>query len=141
MKRRAVQSAYAISLLVAVAIGMSALVYVNMSSSNDTLSSNIQYTINSASLTGIQSGTMTWYDIVVQNTGTKSFVQTQLSIVINSVTYNLPQNVTAIGPGMTIEQKGILSTPVIFESPYTVRVSGMTSDGSTYVTSRQINAG
>ncbi len=141
MKRRAVQSAYAISLLVAVAIGMSALVYVNMSSSNDVLSSNAQYTINSASLTGIQSDTMTWYDIVVQNTGTKSFVQTQLSIVINSVTYNLPQNVTAIGPGMTIEQKGILSTPVIFESPYTVRVSGTTSDGSTYVTSRQINAG
>jgi len=141
MKRRAVQSAYAISLLVAVAIGMSALVYVNMSSSNDVLSSNAQYTINSASLTGIQSGTMTWYDIVVQNTGTKSFVQTQLSIVINSVTYNLPQNVTAIGPDMTIEQKGILSTPVIFESPYTVRISGTTSDGSTYVTSRQINAG
>ena len=141
MKRRAVQSAYAILLLVAVAIGMSALVYVNMSSSNDVLSSNAQYTINSASLTGIQSDTMTWYDIVVQNTGTKSFVQTQLSIVINSVTYNLPQNVTAIGPGMTIEQKGILSTPVIFESPYTVRVSGTTSDGSTYVTSRQINAG
>ena len=141
MKRRAVQSAYAISLLVAVAIGMSALVYVNMSSSNDVLSSNAQYTINSASLTGIQSDTMTWYDIVVQNTGTKSFVQTQLSIVINSVTYNLPQNVTAIGPDMTIEQKGILSTPVIFESPYTVRISGTTSDGSTYVTSRQINAG
>ncbi|MDE1764478.1 MAG: hypothetical protein KGH88_09605, partial [Thaumarchaeota archaeon] len=69
------------------------------------------------------------------------FVQTQLSIVINSVTYNLPQNVTSISPGMTIEQKGILSTSVIFESPYTVRVSGTTSDGSTYVTSRQINAG
>ncbi|MDE1838740.1 MAG: hypothetical protein KGH87_02355 [Thaumarchaeota archaeon] len=141
MKRRAVQSAYAISLLIAVAIGMSALVYVNMSSSNDMLSSNAQYTINSASLTGIQSGTMTWYDIVVQNTGTKSFVQTQLSIVINSVTYNLPQNVTAIGPGMTIEQKGILSTSVVFGTPYTVRVGGTTSDGSTYVTSRQINAG
>ncbi|MDE1813348.1 MAG: hypothetical protein KGI05_01660, partial [Thaumarchaeota archaeon] len=119
----------------------SALVYLNMSSSNDMLSSNAQYTINSSSLTGIQSGTMTWYDIVVQNTGTKSFVQTQLSIVINSVTYNLPQNVTAIGPGMTIEQKGILSTSVVFGTPYTVRVGGTTSDGSTYVTSRQINAG
>lgn len=141
MKRRAISSAYAVSLLVAVAIGMSALVYVNMSSSNDVLSSNAQYMINYASLTGIQSGTMTWYDVIVQNTGTKSFVQTQLSIVINSVTYNLPQNVTAIGPGITIEQKGILSTSVIFGTPYTVRVGGTTSDGSTYVTSRQINAG
>jgi hypothetical protein len=141
MKRRAISSAYAVSLLVAVAIGMSALVYVNMSSSNDVLSSNIQYTINYASLTGIQSGTMTWYDVIVQNTGTKSFVQTQLSIVINSATYNLPQNVTSIGPGITIEQKGILSTSVIFGTPYTVRVGGTTSDGSTYVTSRQINAG
>ena len=141
MKRRAISSAYAVSLLVAVAIGMSALVYVNMSSSNNVLSSNIQYTINYASLTGIQSDTMTWYDVIVQNTGTKSFVQTQLSIVINSVTYNLPQNVTVISPGMTIEQKGILSTSVIFGTPYTVRVGGTTSDGSTYVTSRQINAG
>ena len=141
MKRRAISSAYTVSLLVAVAIGMSALVYVNMSSSNNVLSSNIQYMINYASLTGIQSDTMTWYDVIVQNTGTKSFVQTQLSIVINSVTYNLPQNVTAIGPGITIEQKGILSTSVIFGTPYTVRVGGTTSDGSTYVTSRQINAG
>jgi len=141
MKRRAISSAYAVSLLVAVAIGMSALVYVNMSSSNNVLSSNIQYMINYASLTGIQSGTMTWYDVTVQNTGTKSFVQTQLSIVINSVTYNLPQNVTAIGPGITIEQKGILNAAVVYGNSYTVRVSAKTSDGSTFVTSRQINAG
>jgi len=53
----------------------------------------------------------------------------------------LPQNVTAIGPGITIEQKGILNAAVVYGNSYTVRVSATTSDGSTFVTSRQINAG
>lgn len=141
MKRRGIQSAYAISLLVIIAVGMSGIVYNYMNTSNSILSSNIQYTINTATLSGIQSGTLTWYDIVLQNTGTKPFVQTKISVDINSVTYNLSQNTTSIGPSQTIEQKGILNAAVVYGNSYTVRVSATASDGSTFVTSRQINAG
>ncbi|MGI0006601.1 MAG: hypothetical protein ACREAR_01235 [Nitrosotalea sp.] len=141
MKRRGVQSAYAISLLVIITVGLTGIVYNYMNTSNSILSSNAEYTINTATLSGIQSGTLTWYDIVLQNTGTKPFVQTNLSVDINSVTYNLSQNTTSIGPSQTIEQKGILNAAVVYGNSYTVRVSATTSDGSTFVTSRQINAG
>ena len=141
MKRRGVHSVYAISLLVIIAVGMSGIVYNYMNTSNSVLSSNIQYTINTATLSGIQSGTLTWYDIVLQNTGNKPFIQTMISADINGVTYNLSQNTTSIGPSQTLEQKGILNAAVVYGNSYTVRVSATTSDGSTFVTSRQINAG
>lgn len=141
MKRRGVHSAYAISLLVIIAVGISGIVYNYMNTSNSILSSNAEYTINTATLSGIQSGTLTWYDIVLQNTGNKPFIQTNLSVDINGVTYNLSQNTTNIGPSQTLEQKGILNAAVVYGNSYTVRVSATTSDGSTFVTSRQINAG
>jgi hypothetical protein len=141
VKRRGVQSAYAISLLVIITVGLTGIVYNYMNTSNSILSSNAEYTINTATLSGIQSGTLTWYDIVLQNTGTKPFVQTNLSVDINSVTYNISQNTTSIGPSQTIEQKGILNAAVVYGNSYTVRVSATASDGSTFVTSRQINAG
>ncbi|MDE1728860.1 MAG: hypothetical protein KGI02_10110 [Thaumarchaeota archaeon] len=141
MKRRGVHSAYAISLLVIIAVGMSGIVYNYMNTSNSILSSNAEYTINTATLSGIQSGTLTWYDIVLYNTGNKPFIQTKISVDINGVTYNLSQNTTTIGPSQTLEQKGILNAAVVYGNSYTVRVSAITSDGSTFVTSRQINAG
>jgi hypothetical protein len=141
VKRRGVHSAYAISLLVIIAVGMSGIVYNYMNTSNSILSSNAEYTINTATLSGIQSGTLTWYDIVLQNTGNKPFIQTMISADINGVTYNLSQNTTSIGPSQTLEQKGILNAAVVYGNSYTVRVSATTSDGSTFVTSRQINAG
>ena len=141
MKRRGVHSAYAISLLVIIAVGMSGIIYDYMNASNSILSSNIQYTINTATLSTIQSGTLTWYDIVLSNTGNKPFIQTKISVDINGVTYNLSQNTTSIGPSQTLEQKGILNAAVVYGTSYTVRVSATTSDGSTFVTSRQINAG
>jgi len=141
MKRRGVHSVYAISLLVIIAVGMSGIVYNYMNTSNSILSSNIQYTINTATLSAIQSGTLTWYDIVLQNTGNKPFIQTKISVDINGVMYNLSQNTTNIGPSQTLEQKGILNAAVVYGNSYTVRVSATTSDGSTFVTSRQINAG
>ncbi|MDE1832303.1 MAG: hypothetical protein KGI02_08050 [Thaumarchaeota archaeon] len=140
MKRRGVHSAYAISLLVIIAVGMSGIIYDYMNASNSILSSNIQYTINTATLSTIQSGTLTWYDIVLSNTGNKPFIQTKISVDINGVTYNLSQNTTSIGPSQTLEQKGILNAAVVYGTSYTVRVSATTSDGSTFVTSRQINA-
>jgi len=141
MKRRGVHSAYAISLLVLIAVGLTGIVYNYMNTSNSILSSNAEYTINTATLSGIQSGTLSWYDIVLQNTGTKPFVKTNLSVDINGVTYNLSQNTTSIGPGQTLEQKGILNAAVVYGNSYTVRVSATESDGSTFVTGRQINAG
>lgn len=141
MKRHGVHSVYAISLLVIIAVGMSGIVYNYMNTSNSILSSNIQYTINTATLSTIQSGTLTWYDIVLQNTGNKPFIQTKISADINGVTYDLSQNTTSIGPSQTLEQKGILNAAVVYGNNYTVRVSATTSDGSTFVTSRQINAG
>ncbi|MGI0092780.1 MAG: hypothetical protein ACREA8_01610, partial [Nitrosotalea sp.] len=121
VKRRGVQSAYAISLLVIITVGLTGIVYNYMNTSNSILSSNAEYTINTATLSGIQSGTLTWYDIVLQNTGTKPFVQTNLSVDINSVTYNLSQNTTSIGPSQTIEQKGILNAAVVYGNSYTIR--------------------
>jgi hypothetical protein len=141
VKRRGVQSAYAISLLAIITAGLTGIVYNYMNTSNSILSSNAEYTINTATLSGIQSGTLTWYDIILQNTGTKSFVQTKISIDINGITYTLSQNTTSIGPSQTIEQKGILNAAVVYDNSYTVRVSATASDGSTFVTSRQINAG
>jgi hypothetical protein len=141
VKRRGVHSAYAISLLVIIAVGMSGIVYNYMNTSNSILSSNVQYTINTATLSTIQSGTLTWYDIVLYNTGNKPFIQTNLSVDINGVTYNLSQDTTSIDPSQTLEQKGILNAAVVYGNSYTVRVSATTSDGSTFVTSRQINAG
>src|SRR5574340_991817 len=138
MNRRAIQSAYAVSLLVLVAGGLGVLVYNFMVNSNNTLSSNVQYTINSASLTSIQSGTLTWYDVTLQNTGSKPFVKTNLSAIINGMTYNLPQNDTEINPGTILEQKGILDAASTYGGIYTVRVNAMTSDGSTFVTGRQV---
>ncbi|MDR3782358.1 MAG: hypothetical protein P4K92_03505, partial [Candidatus Nitrosotalea sp.] len=131
MKRRGVHSAYTISLLVIIAVGMSGIVYNYMNTSNSILSSNAEYTINTATLSTIQSGTLTWYDIVLQNTGNKPFIQTNLSVDINGVTYNLSQNMTSIGPSQTLEQKGILNAAVVYGNSYTVRVSATTSDGST----------
>ena len=139
MKRHGVYSAYAISLLVIIAVGMSGIVYDYMNTSNSILASNAEYAINTATISGIQSGTLTWYDIVLQNTGNKPFIQTTISVDINGVTYNLPQNTTNIGPSQTLEQKGILNAAVVYGNSYTVRVSATTSDGSTFVTSRQIN--
>ncbi|HEX5358497.1 MAG TPA: hypothetical protein VFW99_01120 [Candidatus Nitrosotalea sp.] len=141
MKRRGVQSAYAISLLVIITVGLTGIVYNYMNTSNSILSSNAEYTINTATLSGIQSGTLTWYDIVLQNTGSKPFVQTKISVDINDITYNLSQNTTSIGPSQIIEQKGILNVAVVYDNSYIVRVSATTSDGSTFVTGRQINAG
>ncbi|WP_157927262.1 hypothetical protein [Candidatus Nitrosotalea okcheonensis] len=141
MKRRGIHSAYAISLLVIIAVGMSGIVYDYMNASNSILSSNIQYTINTATLSAIQSGTLTWYDIVLSNTGNKPFIQTTISVDINGVTYNLSQNTTRIGPSQTLEQKGILNAAVVYGNSYTVRVSATANDGSTFVTGRQISAG
>jgi hypothetical protein len=120
---------------------MSGIVYNYMNTSNSILSSNAEYTTNTATLSGIQSGTLTWYDIVLQNTGNKPFIQTTISADINGITYNLSQNTTSIGPSQTLEQKGILNAAVVYGNSYTVRVSATTNDGSTFVTSRQINAG
>ncbi|MGI0061245.1 MAG: hypothetical protein ACREBI_07925 [Nitrosotalea sp.] len=138
IKRRALSSAYAVSLLVLVAGGLGALVYNFMVNSNDILTSNIQYTINSASLTSIQSGTLTWYDVTLQNTGSKPFVQTNVSVVIDNMAYNLPQNDTEINPGTILEQKGILNAASTYGGIYTVRVSATANDGSTFVTSTQL---
>ncbi|MGI0102639.1 MAG: hypothetical protein ACREA7_08615 [Nitrosotalea sp.] len=137
-KRRALSSAYAVSLLVLVAGGLSALVYDFMVNSNDILTSNVQYTINSASLTSIQSGTLTWYDVTLQNTGSKPIVKTNLSAVINGIIYNLPQNGTLINPGTILEQKGILNAASTYGGIYTVRVNAVANDGSTFVTSTQV---
>lgn len=138
MNRRAIHSAYAVSLLVLVAGSLSALVYNFMVNSSNVLSSNVQYSINSASLTSIQSGTLTWYDVTLQNTGSKPFVQTNVSVIINGMTYNLPQNDTAINPGTIMEQKGVLIAASAYGGSYTVRVSAIANDGSTFVTSRQV---
>ncbi|MGI0047830.1 MAG: hypothetical protein ACREBB_11695 [Nitrosotalea sp.] len=138
IKRKALSSAYAVSLLVLVAGGLSALVYDFMVNSNDILTSNVQYTINSASLTSIQSGTLTWYDIVLSNTGSKPFVQTNVSVVIDNMAYNLPENDTTINPGTILEQKGILNAASTYGGIYTVRVNGIANDGSTFVTSTQV---
>jgi hypothetical protein len=137
-KRSALSSAYAVSLLVLVAGGLGVLVYDFMINSNNILSSNVQYTINSVSLTSIESGTLTWYDVVLQNTGSKPFVQTNIAIIINGMTYKLPQNDTAINPGTTMEQRGMLNVASTYGGIYTVRVSAMTNDGSTFVTSTQV---
>ncbi|MGI0061827.1 MAG: hypothetical protein ACREBA_05175 [Nitrosotalea sp.] len=106
--------------------------------SNDVLTSNVQYTINSASLTSIQSGTLTWYDMVLSNTGSKPFVHTNLSVVINGITYNLPQNDTEINPGTVLEQKGVLNAASTCGGIYTVRVNAIANDGSTFVTSMEV---
>ena len=137
-KRSALSSAYAISLLVLVAGGLGVLVYNFMVNSNNILSSSVQYTINSASLTSIQSGTLTWYDVMLQNTGNKPFVKTNISVAIGGITYNLPENDTVINPGTILEQKGILNAVSTYGGIYTVRVNAMTSDGSTFVTGRQV---
>lgn len=120
---------------------MTSMVYNYMNASNSILSSNVEYTINTTILSGIQSGTLCWYDIVLQNTGTKSFTQTNLYLEINGMTYRLSQNTTSIAPGQTFEQKGILNVQVVYGHSYTVRVSALANDGSTFGTSRQINAG
>lgn len=138
MNRRAIHSAYAVSLLVLVAGGLGALVYNFMVNSNNTLSSNSQYTINSASLTSIQSGTLTWYDVTLQNTGSKPFVKTNLAAVINGMTYELLQNDTTINPGTILEQKGVLNAASTYGGIYTVRVTAVANDGSTFVTSIQV---
>ena len=138
MNRRAIHSAYAVSLLVLVAGGLSVLVYNFMVNSNNILSSNVQYSINSASLTSIQSGTLTWYDVTLQNTGSKPFVQTNVAVVINGMTYNLPQNETTVNPGAMMEQKGILNAASTYGGIYTVRVNAVANDGSTFVTSTQV---
>jgi FlaG/FlaF family flagellin (archaellin) len=138
MNRRAIHSAYAVSLLVLVAGGLSALVYNFMVNSSNVLSSNVQYSINSASLTSIQSGTLTWYDVTLQNIGSKPFVQTNVSVIINGMTYNLPQNDTTLNPGTIMEQKGVLNAASAYGGSYTVRVSAIANDGSTFVTSRQV---
>jgi len=138
MNRRAIHSAYAVSLLVLVAGGLGVLVYNFMVNSNNTLSSNVQYSINSASLTSIQSGTLTWYDVTLQNTGSKSFMKTNVSVIINGVTYNLPQNSTEINPGIVLEQKGILNAASTYGGIYTIRVNAVANDGSTFVTSTQV---
>lgn len=137
-KRNALSSAYAVSLLVLVAGGLGVLVYNFMVNSNEILSSSVQYTINSASLTSIESGTLTWYDVILQNTGSKPFVKTNISVIINGITYNLPQNDTTINPGTIMEQKGILDAASTYGGIYTVRVNAMTNDGSTFVTSTQV---
>ncbi len=138
MNRRAIHSAYAVSLLVLVAGGLSVLVYNFMVNSNNILSSNVQYSINSASLTSIQSGTLTWYDVTLQNTGSKPFMQTNVAVVINGMTYNLPQNDTTVNPGTIMEQKGTLSAASTYGGIYTVRVNAVANDGSTFVTSTQV---
>ncbi len=138
MNRRAIHSAYAVSLLVLVAGGLSVLVYNFMINSNNVLSSNVQYSINSASLTSIQSGTLTWYDVTLQNTGSKPFVQTNVAVVINDMTYNLPQNDTTINPGTIMEQKGILNAASTYGGIYTIRIKALANDGSTFVTSTQV---
>jgi hypothetical protein len=109
-----------------------------MVNSSNVLSSNVQYSINSASLTSIQSGTLTWYDVTLQNIGSKPFVQTNVSFIINGMTYNLPQNDTAVNPGTIMEQKGVLNAASAYGGSYTVRVSAIANDGSTFVTSRQV---
>lgn len=139
MNRRAIHSAYAVSLLVLVAGGLGALVYNFMVHSNNTLSSNTQYAINYVSLTSIQSGKLTWYDVALQNTGSKPFVKTSVSFVINGVTYNLPQNGTTINPGTILEQKGILHAASTYGGIYTIRVEAVANDGSTFVTTSQAN--
>lgn len=138
MNRRAIHSAYAVSLLVLVAGGLSVLVYNFMVNSNNILSSNVQYSINSASLTSIQSGTLTWYDVALQNTGSKQFVKTNVAVIINGMTYNLPQNETTVNPGTIMEQKGILNAASTYGGIYTVRVNAVANDGSTFVTSTQV---
>jgi hypothetical protein len=138
MNRRAIHSAYAVSLLVLVAGGLGVLVYNFMVNSNNILSSNVQYSINSASLTSIQSGTLTWYDVTLQNTGSKPFVKTNVAVIINGMTYNLPQNETTINPGSIMEQKGILNAASTYGGIYTVRVNAVAIDGSTFVTSTQV---
>ncbi|MGB6463102.1 MAG: hypothetical protein WBF38_02610 [Nitrosotalea sp.] len=138
MNRRAIHSAYAVSLLVLVAGGLSVLVYNFMVNSNNILSSNVQYSINSASLTSIQSGTLTWYDVVLQNTGSKPFVKTNVTVIINGMTYNLLQNDTTINLGTIMEQKGILNAASTYGGIYTVRVNAVANDGSTFVTSTQV---
>ncbi|HZS74845.1 MAG TPA: hypothetical protein VFA69_10135 [Candidatus Nitrosotalea sp.] len=138
MNRRAIHSAYAVSLLVLVAGGLGVLVYNFMVNSNNILSSNVQYSINSASLTSIQSGTLTWYDVTLQNTGSKQFVKTNVAVIINGMTYNLPQNETTVNPGTIMEQKGILNAASTYGGIYTVRVNAVANDGSTFVTSLQV---
>ncbi|MDE1767093.1 MAG: hypothetical protein KGI27_12605 [Thaumarchaeota archaeon] len=138
MNRRAIHSAYAVSLLVLVAGGLGALIYNFMVNSNNILSSNVQYSINSASLTSIQSGTLTWYDVTLQNTGSKQFVKTNVAVIINGMTYNLPQNETTVNPGTIMEQKGILNAASTYGGIYTVRISAIANDGSTFVTSTQV---
>ena len=137
-KRSALSSAYAVSLLVLVAGGLGVLVYNFMINSNNILSSDVQYTIDSASLTSMESGTLTWYDVALQNTGSKPFVKTNISVVINGMTYNLPENDTTINPGTILEQKGILDAASTYGGIYTVRVNAMANDGSTFVTGRQV---
>lgn len=138
MNRRAIHSAYAVSLLVLVAGGLGVLVFNFMVNSNNILSSNVQYSINSASLTSIQSGTLTWYDVTLQNTGSKQFVKTNVAVIINGMTYNLPQNETTVNPGTIMEQKGILNAASTYGGIYTVRVNAVANDGSTFVTSLQV---
>ena len=129
MKRHGVHSACIISLLVIMAVGMTGIVYNYMNTSNSILSSNTEYAINMATISGISSGILSWYDIVLYNTENKPFVKTNLSVDINGVTYNLSQNTTSIGPGQTLEQKGILNASVVYDNSYTVRVSATANDG------------
>lgn len=140
MKRCGVYSAYAISLLVLLTMGLTGIVYNYMNASSNVLLSNAEYTITAATISGIQYGTLAWYDIVLQNTGTQSFVQTILSVDINGVTYNLLQNMTKISPNQILEQKGILNATVVLGKSYTVKIAATTSDGSTFIASRQISA-
>ena len=133
-------SAYAISLLVLLTMGLTGIVYNYMNASSNVLLSNAEYTITAATISGIQYGTLAWYDIVLQNTGTQSFVQTILSVDINGVTYNLLQNMTKISSNQILEQKGILNATVVLGKSYTVKIAAATSDGSTFIASRQISA-
>ncbi|MDE1841958.1 MAG: hypothetical protein KGI09_08770, partial [Thaumarchaeota archaeon] len=59
-------------------------------------------------------------------------------VVINDMTYNLPQNDTMINPGTIMEQKGILNAASTYGGIYTVRVNAVANDGSTFVTSTQV---
>ena len=140
MKRFGVYSAYAISLLILLTIGITGIVYNYMSTSSNVLLSNVEYTITTASLSRIQYETLTWYDIVLQNTGTKPFVQTILSVDINGVAYNLLQNTTKINSNQILEQKGIINATVVYGKSYVVKIDAITSDGSKFVASRQISA-
>lgn len=128
-------------LLMAVAIAGGMAVWQSMNSQAQTISKTSKLDVIDVSLTRLQVGGKAFFSVTLKNSGTVDFDTVEAGFWDDTNKYiSFVKNSASLYPGGQWSEGGVFDASITPNQRYTVKISGIGSDGSEFNTAKTVSA-